>query len=108
MTWKKRSVTIKKFLAREIDPAFARRAKIIMENLDIKPGVKILEVGCGRGFYEAAVSFAYPNTSIVGMDLNEKYLNIAKRSVINKNVQFIRADATVLPFKDNEIGRAHV
>lgn len=105
MTMRKHYENIKKLLAKEIDPAFARRARIILENLDIKPGMRILEVGCGRGFYEAAVVKIYPGVKIVGVDLNEKYLEVARRAVKDDNVTFLKADATKLPFGNGEFDR---
>lgn len=96
---------INEFLRKEIDPGFARRANYILTHLAGKRGVKILEVGCGRGFYEAAVNTIYPKSLIIGMDLNTRYLEVAKRAVRAKNVTFIRGDATKIPFPEKEFDR---
>lgn len=98
-------VRIKQFLAREIDPAFARRARIILEELAPGEGMRVLEVGCGRGFYEQAISSIYPQVHIVGTDVNEGYLAIARKATTNKYVRFQKADATSLPFDDNVFDR---
>lgn len=102
---KKHSSAILRFLQKEIDPAFARRARIILENLDLKNGMKVLDVGCGRGFYEIAISTIYPGHMVVGVDLNEGYLTVARKTVRSNSISFIKADATELPFPDNSFDR---
>lgn len=96
---------IKKFLDSEIDPAFARRARIIFENLDLGGSEKILEIGCGRGFYLNVLSKASPKLDVTGIDLNEKYLSVAKDFINDNKVKLIKADATKLPFKDKSFDR---
>lgn len=93
------------YLTRELDPAFARRARLIAENLDLKGKEHILEVGCGRGFYEQFLGTIYPTVKITGIDLKESYLNIARHTVKNKNVTFLNADATNLPLKAKTFDR---
>jgi len=101
----KHSEAISAFLEKEIDPAFARRARIILENLDLKPGMRVLDVGCGRGFYEMAISNIFSGVKVVGVDLNENYLSVGKNAVRDKNVTFLKADATKLPFKSGSFDR---
>jgi len=96
---------IKFILDSEVDPAFARRAGIIFENLDLSGGEKILEIGCGRGFYLNVLSKVFPKLDITGIDLNEKYLSVAKRFINNNKVKLIKADATKLPFANKTFDR---
>lgn len=97
--------SIQQYLYRELDPAFARRARLIAENLDIGGREQILEVGCGRGFYEQFLGSVFPAVKITGVDLKESYLNVARHTVTNKNVTFVNADATNLPFKAKAFDR---
>src|SRR5438552_11058867 len=97
----KNSSTVDSFLQNEVDPAFRRRAKFILSNLRIKTGDKILEIGCGRGFYANVIASFFPQASYVGIDINENYLKIAKNFARGRNVQFQKADATRLPFVKN-------
>lgn len=99
------SLRISACLEREVDPAFVRRAKIILENLEATAGMKILEVGCGRGFYEQAVLTVYSDVEIVGIDTSEKYLAVARQKIQGKRVSFVKADGRELPFKDNSFDR---
>lgn len=85
---------MKNFLDKELDPAFTRRARIVLENLELKPGMKILDIGCGRGFYERAVVELFPSVEIIGVDVNKKYLPKWK----HPRAIFQQAEASSLPF----------
>ena len=87
-------------LQKEVDPAFRRRAKAVIKNLCLKNGDKILEVGCGRGFYAHIIGVFFPKTSYIGIDINGEYLRTAKVFAQASNVNFRKTDATKLPFAD--------
>ena len=97
---------VNRILESEADPAFARRAKIIFENLELSGKEKVLEVGCGRGFYLKTLKNVWPNLTVTGIDLNQEYLDMAKRFLEGMEVELIKANATKLPFKDNSFDRA--
>ncbi len=93
--------SLKNLLQAEIDPAFALRAKIILENIEkIKPQ-KILDAGCGRGFYINALTYFKFIKEIHGADINNKYLNIAKKNIADKRVRIIKTNLYSLPYPDN-------
>lgn len=92
---------IKKYLSKEIDPAFSLRAEFILRNIPEKKKLRILEIGCGRGFYEGAVATLFPSSSITGIDLNGEYVSQAKRNIQSDRVHFATGDATRLSFPDN-------
>lgn len=96
---------IEPFLESEVDPAFARRARIILENLDLTGNEKILEVGCGRGFYLRVLKSVWPVLAITGVDLNPKYLKKAEEFMGELRVDLRVANATKLPFKDKTFDR---
>lgn len=85
----------------EPDPAFARRARIIFENCELTGKEKVLEVGCGRGFYLKNFKKIWPDLNLTGIDLNEKYLKVASGFISNSQVKLLQADVTSLPFKDD-------
>lgn len=96
---------INQILKYEPDPAFARRAGIIFENLNLFGNEKILEIGCGRGFYLKTLIDVLPDLGITGIDLNKKYLSVAKKFIDNEEVKLINADATNLPLKNETFDR---
>ncbi len=96
----KNSLPINIILQKEVDPAFRRRAKVVIKNLCLKNGDKILEVGCGRGFYAHVIGVFFPRVSYIGIDINGEYLRTAKVFAHAPNVSFRKGDATKLLFAD--------
>lgn len=108
---------VNEVLKREPDPAFARRARIIFDNLDLKGNEKLLEIGCGRGFYLKTLKTVWPELKITGVDINQSYLEQAKDFIGNLEeklkdnlkeslkIELKIADATDLPFKDKTFDR---
>ena len=62
-------------------------------------GSKILDVATGTG--QQAFAFAKKGYEVIGIDLSEAMLNVAKKKNKFRNVKFEVADATNLPFEDN-------
>ena len=62
-------------------------------------GSKILDVATGTG--QQAFAFAKKGYEVMGIDISEAMLNVAKKKNKYKNVKFEVADATNLRFKDN-------
>jgi len=92
---------LKYFLQAEIDPAFAKRAEIIFKIIEkYKPKI-ILDAGCGRGFYLYGISLYKFATEIHGIDINEKYLKIAKNINQDKRVKIKKGTIYKLPYKKN-------
>ncbi len=83
-------------LAREIDPAFACRASLLLRHVRAAGAGRILDVGCGRGFYARAIAALYPRAAVVGVDYSPAHLAVARAQAPAAN--FARADARTLPF----------
>ena len=66
---------------------------------DAQKGSKILDVATGTG--QQAFAFAKKGYEVIGIDLSEAMLNVAKKKNKYRNVKFEVADATNLPFDDN-------
>ena len=64
-----------------------------------KRGSKILDVATGTG--QQAFAFAKKGYEVVGIDISEAMLNVAKKKNKYKNAKFEVADAANLPFADN-------
>lgn len=79
-----------------------RRRRLVQEALAAAPGERILDVGCGPGFYVAELlSQVGADGSIVGVDSSPQMLAIAQRRCEGHDkVIFHQGEATSLPVKD--------
>lgn len=87
------------------DMALKRRAKRIVEELELCKGDKILEVGCGNGYYLSLLNRLELNISLTGIDNDKAALFDAHRFIEDEKVILIFADATKLPFKNNSFNK---
>ncbi len=62
-------------------------------------GSKILEVATGTG--QQAFAFAKKGYEVIGIDISEAMINVAKKKNKFRNAKFEISDATNLPFEDN-------
>ena len=85
-------------MAHELDPAFAARAALILRHVQPAGAGRILDVGCGRGFYARAIAALYPQAAVVGVDYSNDYLTAAAENTRGMAVRLARADARSLPF----------
>ncbi len=78
------------------------RRQLVRDALGAKPGERILDVGCGPGFYAAEIlEQVGPTGSVVGVDGSPQMLAAAaRRCEGSENVAFLEADATSLPIDD--------
>jgi len=80
----------------------SRRRRIVREALAASPGERILDVGCGPGFYCAELAEQVgPSGSVVGLDGATAMLALARRRCADRdNVELHESDATSLPVED--------
>ena len=73
-----------------------------VQMLDIQPGERILEIGCGTGESLPMLSSRIDHArDVIGLDLSSGMLKVAKHKLERQsitNVQFMHADGTRLPF----------
>ncbi len=74
--------------------------KHVINQLNLKNGIKVLDLCCGSGDVSKIIKKKYLDVSVVGVDFSSNMLDIAKKKV--NDVAFIEADATNLPFYDEE------
>jgi len=75
---------------------WARRVKMIGGHL--KPGMTILELGCGAGYFTK--EFARSGADIVAIDVSAELLEIAKANCPASNVRYEIQDACALTYSD--------
>lgn len=73
------------------DPAFKRRAQIIISNLEADSARTILDAGCGFGIYEAILHALFSRLEVVATDIDASRLGRA-RSKLPMNFQFVCSD----------------
>jgi arsenite methyltransferase len=88
-------------------PDILRRRRLVHEALDAQPGDRVLDAGCGPGFYVAEILESVgPSGSVVGVDASAPMLGLAaKRSEGHDNVSFHEGDVTALPVPDSDFDR---
>lgn len=94
----------KGILRRGLTRAYKRKAQIIMSklqwtNTDYENN-KVLEIGAGSGLMTYYFSQLYKG-EIVVTDLSSEMLKTASKRIKRKNISFLAADASNLPFEDN-------
>ena len=78
----------------DLQRAMAARA---IAGLELKPGDRLLDIGCGDGFVTRLLAERLPDGRAVGVDASPRM--IAKAGTGASNVQFVLADARDLPFR---------
>ena len=79
-----------------------RRRRIVRDALGAAPGERVLDVGCGPGFYCAELlEEVGPSGSVVGVDGSPAMLALAaRRCAAHANVELLEGDALELPVDD--------
>jgi arsenite methyltransferase len=76
-----------------------------LDLLDIRPGERVLDAGCGSGVVTRAIARRVaPGGRVVGLDPSPAFLEIAKRhadeSGVGSTIEWRAADCRALPFAD--------
>ena len=72
-----REKKLREMLSKVGDLGFARRVETMLRWLNIHSGEKVLDCGCGEGFYSMVVSELYDDVNITAFDYNAKLLEMA-------------------------------
>ena len=75
--------------------------KKLINLIDIEQKQNFLEIGCGNGVLSKYIAEKY-KLNVTGIDIDGEQIILAKKNSTSiKNISFSEADATNLPFKDN-------
>jgi len=88
---------LRRMLANEADMSFKRRAESVFDFLAIAPGDRVLDAGCGRGFYLNFLRALHPRADVVGIELDRPLLPAARRAV--PGARLVNANLYHLPFR---------
>jgi SAM-dependent methyltransferase len=86
-----------RLLANEADMAFKRRVALMFDSLDLRPGDRLLDAGCGRGFFLYYVAALAPCRA-TGVDVELGHLGIALDRCGGRGGSVARAPIDPLPF----------
>jgi SAM-dependent methyltransferase len=73
----------------------AQEAAFLVEALDLRPGTRVLDVGCGPGRHARALGER--GVVVHGVDISQRFVELARRDA-PEGVTFERLDARALPF----------
>src|SRR5262249_41725555 len=68
----------------------------LIDWLEVRPGERILDVGCGDGYYDHQI--AARGASVVGIDLRESAIALARRRNQTARTEFCVMDAEEMAF----------
>jgi SAM-dependent methyltransferase len=91
------------FLGDELDMAFRRRVRWLLEALDLRPGLSLLDLGCGPGVLLRALAASAPGVRALGLDAGTERLARARSAPTA--APLLRGDAQRLPFRDGAFAR---
>lgn len=84
---------------------FAQWAPILCSTAGVTVGQRVLDVACGTGIVaRTAADFVAPDGTVVGVDLNEAMLTVARR--VRPDIEFHQGNAGTLPFGDDSFDAA--
>jgi ubiquinone/menaquinone biosynthesis C-methylase UbiE len=95
----------------EVDNPFAKtsRAAVIVENLDLEPGMMVLDIGCGPGRVAVPIAKRVANGQVVAVDIQPGMLKRAQEKARREaitNIRFVQAGAGEGKLERNRFDRA--
>lgn len=97
---------IDRIVYNEADMAYRRRVKTIFEWLQPQDGDRILDGGCGRGFYLRFIRQVC-QAQIIGVELDPLIIELARQALVSEaNILLLNAHLDALPLGDGYFDKA--
>jgi ubiquinone/menaquinone biosynthesis C-methylase UbiE len=80
----------------------AQEVAFLIDELDLRPGMRVLDLGCGPGRH--AWALASEGIEVVGLDISERFVTLA-RDGAPEGATFVRGDARAMAY-DSEFDAA--
>lgn len=97
---------LEKLLENVGDMSLKRRARRIIEELNPAPSEKIIDLGCGTGYYLFLLSNLPVKLNLTGFDNDQKAMQEAEEFLSSKNIKFVSGDLHEMPFEDQSFDKA--
>jgi len=81
-----------------------RECAQIISRLDPQPGERILDIGCGDGYYSSII--AKKGAKVVGFDYSKDAIDRAKSLYHDRNIQFLHMNAEEMDFPSESFDKA--
>lgn len=94
------------------NPEFLEQTRMFLIQPELKPlirawchvgkGTRILDVGCGTGYFTRLLVEDGHSVTAVGLDIEEPFIDYARRAAAERSlpIEFLTGDALALPFED--------
>lgn len=99
-------IKLEELLSNVGDMSLKRRAGRIVEELNPTSGEKIVDLGCGTGYYLFLLSGLPVRLHLSGLDNDEEAIEEAKTLLRDKNIKFVVGDLHKMPFKNDSFDKA--
>ena len=80
-------------------------AEMTFHRFDAAPGMRVLDLGTGVGAMAERLAACFPGIELVGLDLRESQLAVARRR--HPVAEYVQGDARAMPFGDATFDRVH-
>ncbi|MHB8776580.1 MAG: class I SAM-dependent methyltransferase [Anaerolineales bacterium] len=77
----------------------------LVQQADIQPKMKVLDLGCGTGTLTLMLKRAHPEAEVTGLDGDPQVLDIAREKSRGTNIQWDEGLASSLPYPDSAFDR---
>jgi len=92
------SAAAERLVAAYRTPDLVRQRDATIQRLDLKPGERIVDIGCGPGFLcESMAAAVAPTGHVVGIDISEDLIKFATGQKTRDAIEYRVGDATRLP-----------
>lgn len=80
---------------------FAQWAPLLCDAAGVSAGQRVLDVACGTGIVARTAADRVGAANVIGVDLNEAMLTVARR--VSPDISWRRGDAAALPLDDGSV-----
>jgi SAM-dependent methyltransferase len=74
----------------------------VLDKMGLAPADNVLDVGCGSGWLSRRLAGLVPEGRVVGMDISDEMIRIARRASLNHdNLLFVAGEVAEIPWEPN-------